>query len=90
MNVSLGNRWERFVDAKVKSGDFQTASEVLRAGLRLLEERELLKRISVSSMEELKATITEAVASLDGGEGINGEEAFARLRERIKAHKARG
>ena len=30
MNVSLGNKWERFVDAKVKSGDFQTASEVLR------------------------------------------------------------
>ncbi len=89
LNISLGNKWERFVDSKVKSGDFQTASEVLRAGLRLLEERELLKRLSISSMEELKGKLSEALASLDAGEGIGGEEAFSRLRQRIKAHKAR-
>ena len=54
MNVSLGDKWETFVAKKVKSGDFQSASEVLREGLRLLEEREFLRRISVSSMEELE------------------------------------
>ena len=53
MNVSLGVKWEKFVDAKVKTGDFQTASEVLREGLRLLEERDLLKRLSVDSIDEL-------------------------------------
>ena len=30
MNVSLGEKWEHFVEGKVKSGDYQTASEVLR------------------------------------------------------------
>jgi len=90
MNISLGNKWEKFVAAKVKHGDFQTASEVLRAGLRLLEERDLLKRISVSSIDELKRKLSEAISSLESGEGIDGEEAFGRLRERIKAHKARG
>jgi len=90
MNISLGNKWEKFVAAKVKTGDFQTASEVLRAGLRLLEERELLKRISVSSIDELKSKLSEAIRSLENGEGIEGEEAFGRLRERIKGHKARG
>ena len=90
MNVSLGQKWEGFVDSKVKSGDFQTASEVLREGLRLLEEKDLLKRISVSSMAELEEKLLAGIASLDGGEGIAGEEAFKRLRQRAQAHKKRG
>src|SRR5258705_12886738 len=82
MNVSLGQKWERFVDKKVKSGDFQTASEVLREGLRLLEEKEFLKRISVSSIAELQQKLLEGVESLDRGEGVDGERAFARLRKK--------
>jgi antitoxin ParD1/3/4 len=89
MNVSLGNKWEKFVDKKVSSGDYQTASEVLREGLRLLEERDLLKRISVSSMAELEQKLMEGAASLDRGEGVVGDEAFKRLRQRTKERKAR-
>jgi len=89
MNVSLGNKWEKFVDKKVNSGDYQTASEVLRDGLRLLEERDLLKRVSVSSMAELEQKLMEGVASLDRGEGVEGDEAFMRLRQRTKERKAR-
>ncbi len=40
MNVSVGNRWEEFVDRAVKSGRYGSASEVVREGLRLVEERE--------------------------------------------------
>ena len=40
MNVSVGMRWEGFVDAAVKSGRYGSASEVVREGLRLVEERE--------------------------------------------------
>jgi antitoxin ParD1/3/4 len=90
MNVSLGNKWERFVDAKVKSGDFQTASEVLREGLRLLEEKDLLKRISVSSLPELREKLLHGIRSLDSGQRIEGEQAFRILRQRIKDRKARG
>ena len=90
MNVSLGNKWETFVEKKVKSGEFQTASEVLRAGLRRLEEDELLKRISVSSLAELEERLLAGVASLDRGEGIDGAEAFKRLRQRIKDRTQRG
>ena len=89
MNVSIGSKWERFVETKVKSGDYQTASEVLREGLRLLEERELLKRISVSSMAELQQKLLDAAASFDRGEGVAGEESFGRLRKRTKDHKGR-
>ena len=41
LNVSLTPELERFVTARVASGRYQTASEVVRAGLRLLEQSEL-------------------------------------------------
>ena len=90
MNVSLGQKWEDFVESKVKSGDYQTASEVLRDGLRLLEKEQLLKQISVSSLPELEAKLLKAAASLDAGKGVDGEEVFARLRRRSKARRRNG
>lgn len=40
MNVSVGERWENFLDDAVKSGRYGSVSEVVREGLRLVEERE--------------------------------------------------
>lgn len=39
-SISLGNHFEDFIDNKISSGRFKNASEVIRAGLRLLEEEE--------------------------------------------------
>ena len=89
MNVSLGDKWEQFVESKVRSGDYQTASEVLRAGLRRLEREELLKQISVGSLPELEAKLLKAAESLDAGKGVDGEEVFARFRKRSKIRKVR-
>lgn len=39
-SISLGEHFEDFVDKRVSTGRFKNASEVIRAGLRLLEEEE--------------------------------------------------
>lgn len=43
-SVSLGDHYAEFVNAQVQAGRFGSVSEVLRAGLRLLEEREIKLR----------------------------------------------
>lgn len=40
MNVSLGPRWEKFIENAVENGRYGSASELVREGLRLVEERE--------------------------------------------------
>ena len=55
-SISMGNHFEDFVDDKVASGRFKNASEVIRAGLRLLEEEE-------SKILALKNAIKEGLDS---------------------------
>lgn len=55
-SVSLGNHFEKFVDTRISAGRFQNASEVIRAGLRLLEEEE-------SKIVALKSAIKEGLES---------------------------
>lgn len=55
-SISLGNHFEDFVDEKVTTGRFKNASEVIRAGLRLLEEEE-------SKIIALKLAITDGIQS---------------------------
>ena len=55
-SVSLGNHFEDFVDDKISQGRFKNASEVIRAGLRLLEEEE-------NKLQFLKNAIKEGIES---------------------------
>jgi antitoxin ParD1/3/4 len=55
-SVSLGEHFADFVDTQVDSGRFGSASEVVRAGLRLLEERE-------AKVKALEAALAEGEAS---------------------------
>ena len=72
--------------AEVKTGLYQSVSEVIRAALRRLkEEKERTPRFVVSSQAELEAKLLEGIAELDLGEGLPGEKVFADM----KAHSAK-
>jgi len=77
MNISLTPELEQMVDDKVKSGRYASASEVIREGLRLLEEHDALK---LQRLAEVRRKIDRGIEQLDRGEGIPGPEARARLR----------
>jgi antitoxin ParD1/3/4 len=79
MNISLTPELERLVENKVKSGRYASASEVIREGLRLLEEQEQLKQ---QRLTEVRRKIDRGLDQLDRGLGIPGPEARARLRQR--------
>jgi antitoxin ParD1/3/4 len=79
MNVSLTSELERFVEEKVRSGDYTSASEVVRAGLRLLREREAEYH---ARLDALRRDVREGLEQIERGEGSSGEAVFARLRAR--------
>jgi antitoxin ParD1/3/4 len=69
MNVSIGERWETFVDRIVREGRYGSASEVVREGLRLVEEREaklkaLRKMLDASIAADGEAGETDLDAAL--------------------------
>jgi antitoxin ParD1/3/4 len=84
-SFALGDHFERFIDRQVKGGRFNNASEVVRAGLRLLEDSE---RRRVRSGGDIRAMIAEADRSKVR---IPLDEAFVRLEKRfgVKARPPR-
>ncbi len=62
-SLVVGEHFDTFIDRQIASGCFNNASEVVRAGLRLLENEE-------AKLEELRRMIAEGDAELDAGLGI--------------------
>jgi antitoxin ParD1/3/4 len=73
MNVSLPGKMEKFVREKVKFGDYETASEVVREGLRLLQQRDEVWKA------EVRAKIDAGIKSLRAGKMLTPEEVEAKM-----------
>lgn len=77
-SVDLGKPLEKFVTGLVKSGRYNSKSEVLREGVRLIQERE-------TRLKALDAAIVRGLADADAGRMKPADQVFDRLEAKYRA-----
>ncbi len=78
-SVALGAHFEAFIKDQLVNGRYNNASEIVRDGLRLLEEKQEERAVR---LEALRAEINKG---LDSGPSVSAEDAFARVRKAIQS-----
>lgn len=86
MNVNLGTVFDQFVADLLKTGHYQSQSEILREGLRLLKEREELKQLRIAELRKAIAMGTEQARK---GKVVDGEQVFAEIRKKSQEVRRR-
>ncbi len=81
MNVSVGKEFEEYVKGKVASGDYASVSEVVRDGLRLLREKDLVLE---ARLQALRGEIQKGLDQADAGQLLDGPAVMAELRDLIQ------
>lgn len=66
-NINLTEHYDRFVEEQVDAGRYKNASEVLRAGLRLLEQQ---TQTEEQKLKVLRQLATKGFRELDQGQGL--------------------
>ena len=84
MNVSLTPELDKFVTTKVASGRYTSASEVVREGLRLLEEQD---RARASQLAAFNRELGARLQSLDRGEYVEPQAVWRRLEQRSRERR---
>nr|WP_246675489.1 type II toxin-antitoxin system ParD family antitoxin [Mesorhizobium sp. B2-3-4] len=84
-NYALNEHYESFIRKQLESGRYNNASEVVRAGLRMLEDFEAEREKWLR--EEIPARLTEL--QQDPTKGIPAETVFSRLEARHRAKRAK-
>jgi antitoxin ParD1/3/4 len=79
LNISLTPELEEFVTSRVESGRYQSASEVVRQGLRLLQDQEETRE---AHLTRLRQQIQIGLDQANRGELLDGEEVFEELLQR--------
>ncbi|PAA98156.1 type II toxin-antitoxin system ParD family antitoxin [Serratia fonticola] len=75
-SVALSPYFEAFIREQIESGRYNNTSEVIRAGLRALEERE--QQIKLGSLQQAVS------AGINSGESRSAEEVFGRLSRKYR------
>jgi len=78
ISAELGEKLEAVVDDLVKNGRYNSKSEVLREGVRLVQERE-------AALRRLEADLDEGLADIEAGRVHEAEEVFSSLRAKFEA-----
>ena len=77
-SYAIGEHFEQFIKNQLESGRYNSASEIIRDALRLMEEREQLRQIQLDQLRQ------QIQAGIDSGEGIPAETVRKRLTEKFK------
>ena len=80
MNVSLTPELEGMINEKVETGMYSSASEVVRDGLRLLQERD---KVREEKLQWLRREVQKGMDDIEAGRVISGEEFFAKWEARF-------
>lgn len=83
-NINLTEHFDQFVQRQVSSGRYSNASEIVREGLRLLEEQEQERQAKLKS---LRQAAKQGFAEIDQGRGIvlKGKKGVGRFVAEIEA-----
>jgi antitoxin ParD1/3/4 len=84
MNVSLTAELEKFVSAKVDSGRYNSASEVVREALRLLEEHDQARSAQLAGFNQ---ELGRRLETLDRSQHVSPSEARARLKRKSEQRR---
>jgi antitoxin ParD1/3/4 len=87
MNVSLTTELEKFVSAKVESGRYNSASEVVREALRLLEEHDHARSAQLAGFNQ---ELGHRLETLDHGQQISPADARDRLKQKSQQRRKTG
>jgi antitoxin ParD1/3/4 len=71
MNVHLTPELEQLVQKKVQSGRYNSASEVVREALRLMEQRDEVRTVQ---LQQLRSRIDKGLAEAGRGEAVDGDK----------------
>ena len=83
ISADLGAHLEGYVNELVTKGRYNSKSEVLREGVRLVQERE-------AKLAALDAALARGIADADAGRVMPLDEAFDRLRQELKLPRRTG
>ena len=86
MNVHLTPELEQLVQNKVESGRYNSASEVVREALRLMEQKDELRAIQ---LQELRNRIDKGLSEAERGQGADGETFAQGLMEDLDARESK-
>ena len=84
MNVSLTPELEAYVETKVESGRYTSASEVVREALRLLEETEASR---AEQLAEFNRELAARLAALDSGDRIDAQTIREHFAEKSRTRR---
>lgn len=86
MNVSLTPELERYINDKVETGSYRSASEVVRESVRLMQR---VEEDRAARLAALRREVGVGLAQIDRGETVDGRGAFAEVLDSLKRDRER-